>query len=785
MLLLPQRCRNKAWATISMCFLLVFTACKTETYYTISTSSSPSEGGTISVSPSGSSVLEGTSITFSATPNSAYLFTGWSGSLSGTENPKTVTVTADLNVIANFQLKTYSLTVSVEGEGTVNERVVSTKTEYGSGTVVELTAAPSSGWSFDHWEGDLSGSDNPTQITITGQKTVKAVFTKNKYAYNLKIIGPGVVDEYLLPETKADFDYGTKILLKAIPSEGAVFKGWSGDISGNSMELVLTIDKPKDVIATFSGVAPTYPLPNLKQPWPSLKRFYKGFDYRLFSNDGAGRGWILVDYNRDGYLDVVTSETFKDDYYESDSNISFFIGNSDGTFSVDPLNENGIIGKEPRKIMYADFNNDEKPDILLIGHGTEQPGARIGVYPIILMSSPSGIYDAVRFEDIWGYYHGGSIGDIDNDGDLDIVLPDAMGCVTHTLLNDGTGVFSVDDTKVLSASGIFTCELYDINHDGFLDLIWGGGADGKWDGGFWPAEVIWGDGHAFLENNGISYLVASENSLGEFLDFEFADLDNDGVDEIICATTSQYQGWGIEVYRLEGKDFIDRSSVYFEPDGSVGHGENWIGGVDLEEVDGKIYLICQQYGDSRMAFEYEGGKFSRVIEDTHFVPQNGFSIYYDAMVPLDSNFGYDLHCTDNPYSGVYCIKNEPGSWGFMFKLSEAQNGADLRPLVSEGYALEFYIRHDQPDFLVEIKFISDAMSGQEGNTFCYAYWGNEHNSDGEWQRIVLPLAEIVSWDDETKESWGRINTLFFHAAGDINKCPFYVDDIRIRKVLSE
>ena len=121
----------------------------------------------------------------------------------------------------------------------------------------------------------------------------------------------------------------------------------------------------------------------------------------------------------------------------------------------------------------------------------------------------------------------------------------------------------------------------------------------------------------------------------------------------------------------------------------------------------------------------------------------------------------------------------------MFKLSEAQNGADLRPLVSEGYALEFYIRHDQPDFLVEIKFISDAMSGQEGNTFCYAYWGNEHNSDGEWQRIVLPLAEIVSWDDETKESWGRINTLFFHAAGDINKCPFYVDDIRIRKVLSE
>ena len=607
------------------------------------------------------------------------------------------------------------------------------------------------------------------QITVSGSNSVKAVFTKNKYSYKLKIVGPGVVDEYLLPNTRAEFDHGTKIQLRAIPSDGAVFSGWSGDASGDAKDLVLELDSNKEVIATFYGKAKAYPLPDLKQPWPALKRFYKGFDYRLFSNDVVRRGWIPVDYNRDGYLDVITLETFSENYFESDSDIRFYIGNSDGTFSVDPLNDNGLVGKEPRKIMYADFNNDDKPDILLVGHGTEQPGARVGVYPMILMSSPSGTYDVVRFEDLWGYYHGGSIGDMDNDGDLDILLPDAMGCVTHTLINDGRGSFSVDDSIVLPANGIFTCELYDIDHDGFLDYVWGGGADGKWDGETWRAEVIWGNGEGFLSANPIS--IIPNRDLISYLDFEFYDLDQDGIDEIITPITPEhYDNWGLEIYKWTGRNFVSVTSQYFKPRDSHGQGESWINNIDLEEVDGKIYLVCQQFGDSRMTFEYMDGKFSRVIEGSYFAPQNGFSIYYDAKAPIDSNIGYDLHFADNPHSGVYCIKNDPDSWGFMFKLSEAQNGADLRHLVSDGYCLEFFIRHDQPDFLVEIKFLSEPMNGQKGNTFCYGYWGNKHKSDGEWQRILLPLAEMESWEDETKESWGRINTLFFHAASEINKC---------------
>ena len=173
--------------------ILLFVSCKQEVYFNISTRVQPEGGGCIVVTPSSGAVLEGTPVTFKANPNSEYVFTGWSGGLSGTENPKTVVASSDLNVVANFTLKTYPMTVSVEGDGAINERVISTKTDYSSGTVVELTAQPSEHWLFDHWEGDLTGSTNPGQITVSSTKSVKAVFVKKMYDLTVEVQGELIV----------------------------------------------------------------------------------------------------------------------------------------------------------------------------------------------------------------------------------------------------------------------------------------------------------------------------------------------------------------------------------------------------------------------------------------------------------------------------------------------------------------------------------------------------------------------------------------------------------------
>ncbi|MDZ7365706.1 MAG: InlB B-repeat-containing protein [candidate division KSB1 bacterium] len=48
---------------------------------------------------------------------------------------------------------------------------------YHTGTLVTLTATAAAGFEFSGWSGDLTGSDNPTTITMDGQKTVIATFT--------------------------------------------------------------------------------------------------------------------------------------------------------------------------------------------------------------------------------------------------------------------------------------------------------------------------------------------------------------------------------------------------------------------------------------------------------------------------------------------------------------------------------------------------------------------------------------------------------------------------------
>ena len=69
---------------------------------------------------------------------------------------------------------TYILTVNTVGSGAVDK--VPDQTTYTSGTEVELTADPNTGWSFSEWTGDLTGSENPKTITMNDNKTVTANF---------------------------------------------------------------------------------------------------------------------------------------------------------------------------------------------------------------------------------------------------------------------------------------------------------------------------------------------------------------------------------------------------------------------------------------------------------------------------------------------------------------------------------------------------------------------------------------------------------------------------------
>lgn len=69
--------------------------------YTLTTTVSPTDGGT--VSPSSGTYDKGQTVTFTATPATNFVFKNWSGGASGTENPVTVTFNSNKTVTAVFE----------------------------------------------------------------------------------------------------------------------------------------------------------------------------------------------------------------------------------------------------------------------------------------------------------------------------------------------------------------------------------------------------------------------------------------------------------------------------------------------------------------------------------------------------------------------------------------------------------------------------------------------------------------------------------------------------------
>ena len=69
-----------------------------------------------------------------------------------------------------------ALTVTTSGSGTGTVELSPPGGSYEPGTTVTLTSVAAPGSFFDHWEGDLTGSDNPATILMDGDKSVVAHF---------------------------------------------------------------------------------------------------------------------------------------------------------------------------------------------------------------------------------------------------------------------------------------------------------------------------------------------------------------------------------------------------------------------------------------------------------------------------------------------------------------------------------------------------------------------------------------------------------------------------------
>ena len=218
----------------------------TPAFFSFSSSVSPSNAGSVLGTGSYES---GSSVSISATPINGYEFSHWSGDASGSNNPLSITINQNTSIVANFTevINSYSLSTSSSPS---NSGTVSGDGTYNSGSTISISATPSNGYQFSHWSGDTSGSSNPLSITINQDTSIVANFTEVINSYSLSTSSSPSNSGTVSGD--GTYNSGSTISISATPSNGYQFSYWSGDASGSSNPLSITINQDTSIVANFS-----------------------------------------------------------------------------------------------------------------------------------------------------------------------------------------------------------------------------------------------------------------------------------------------------------------------------------------------------------------------------------------------------------------------------------------------------------------------------------------------------------------------------------------------------
>lgn len=246
-----------------------------------------------------------------------------------------------------------------------------------------------------------------------------------------------------------------------------------------------------------------------------------------------------------------------------------------------------------RKCVLADFNNDGQNEIMLFSSGHDAmpfPGDSLAIFHVKEKK-----YQYLN-KDI-GYFHGGATGDINNDGLIDIVAYSGWSAVIPThptcYLNTGGGNFSLandifKDFNLDGSDNYYTVDLFDLDGDGWLDLLLGGQE---------KLRMIQNNKGVFDRSK--AKLVQSEKSL-ELMDMAFMDFDFDGrLDILTLSNKSGYNGFGLRLLLNKVDGFVDATNTYFDKTDHEGKNAwfKWIRLFDYDK-DGDLDVVADGlFGD--------------------------------------------------------------------------------------------------------------------------------------------------------------------------------------------
>ncbi|HLK69398.1 MAG TPA: discoidin domain-containing protein [Bryobacteraceae bacterium] len=236
-----------------------------KTQYRLTTSASPSAGGTVTPS-SGGFYDANTVVQVNATPNSGYTFSGWTGSVaSPSSTSTTVTMSAPQSVTGNFapitstpitiQTSPSGLLFTLDG-GTPQAAPQIVSLSPGQHTIaVATTQTGGTGtqYLFTSWSDGLAASHTITVGSFAA--TYTATF---KTQYQLTISASPVSGGTVTPASGAYYDAGTIVPVSATPNSGFIFSSWTGPVANAGVaSTTVTMTSPQTVRANFTTAAPT------------------------------------------------------------------------------------------------------------------------------------------------------------------------------------------------------------------------------------------------------------------------------------------------------------------------------------------------------------------------------------------------------------------------------------------------------------------------------------------------------------------------------------------------
>ena len=216
-------------------------------YYTIGTSANPANGGTIT---GGGTFQYGESCTVGAGPSDGYTFINWTsnGSIVSTEQFYTFTVTCSLDLVANFQIQTFTISLSANPD---NAGTVSGAGTYDYGTSCTVTATPFQRYLFANWteNGTVVSTDQSYTFTVTANRTLVANFEIPMVEITTEV-NPEEAGSVIGAGT---YHYGDEVTLTIVRNEDWSFQNWTenGEVVSVEMNYTFIATEDRVLIANF------------------------------------------------------------------------------------------------------------------------------------------------------------------------------------------------------------------------------------------------------------------------------------------------------------------------------------------------------------------------------------------------------------------------------------------------------------------------------------------------------------------------------------------------------